>query len=189
MQNDYRTRKGVRPRQELAPADAGGACAGHADTTPARLFWCLRCRAQVLICSHCDHGNMYCGEGCAQETRLLAQRQAGRRYQASRRGRLNHAVRSRRYRARKNNVTHHGSPPERMDDLLPEGLAVAVTDQTMTGRGVRSRWHCHCCGRRCPEFVRRDFLRRCRGPWNNRRGHRRDHSPRNRGADTALLPR
>jgi hypothetical protein len=25
--------------------------------------------------------------------------------------------------------------------------------------------------------MRRDFLQRCRGPWNNRRGRRRDHSP------------
>jgi hypothetical protein len=25
--------------------------------------------------------------------------------------------------------------------------------------------------------MRRDFLQRCRGPWNNRRGPHRDHSP------------
>ena len=36
---------------------------------------------------------------------------AGRRYQASHRGRIKHAQRSRRYRARQNKVTHHGSPP------------------------------------------------------------------------------
>ncbi len=119
---------------------------------------------------------MYCLEGCAQKARLLAQRQAGRRYQTSRRGRLNHAARSRRYRARKNNVTHQGSPPAPPDDLLLTGSAVAVTDQTMTGRGVRPRWHCHCCGRLCPEFVRRDFLRCRQGPRINRRGHLSDRS-------------
>ncbi len=188
MRDQYRTQKRVRPEHDTAPADAGCGCPDQAGV-PARLFLCGRCRAQVLICSHCDRGQMYCLEGCARKARLLAQRQAGRRYQTSRRGRLNHAARSRRYRARKNNVTHQGSPPDLTDDLLLAGSAVAVTDQTMTDRSVRPRWQCHCCGRLCPEFVRRDFLRRRQGPRNNRRGRRSDHSRGNRGADSALLPR
>ena len=32
----------------------------------ARLFNCARCRRQVVICSHCDRGNRYCGKRCAQ---------------------------------------------------------------------------------------------------------------------------
>lgn len=187
MRDEYRTQKQVRPEHGTAPADAGCGCPDQ-PSVPARLFLCGRCRAQVLICSHCDRGQMYCLKGCARKARLLAQRQAGRRYQTSRRGRLNHAVRSRRYRARKNNVTHQGSPPDGSDDLLLAGSAVAVTDQTMTDRGVRPRWHCHCCGCPCPEFVRREFLRRRWGPWNNRRGHRSDHSHGHRGTDSALLP-
>ena len=188
MRDEYRTQKRVRPEHATAPADAGCSCPDQT-CVPARLFLCGSCRAQVLICSHCDRGQMYCVEGCARRARLLAQRQAGRRYQTSRHGRLNHAAWSRRYRARKNNVTHQGSPPDRTDDLLCVDSALAMTDQTMTDRGVRRRWHCHCCGRPCPEFVRRDFLRRRRGPWNNRRRHRSDHSQGNRDADPALLPR
>ena len=175
MQGQYRTQGGVRPRH--APAHAGGDCHERAAGTPARLFLCLRCRVQVLICSHCDRGHMYCAAGCAREARRRSQREAGRRYQTSRRGRVNHAVRARRYRVRKNNVTHHGSPPDRTDDLLSEDPAVAVTEQSPTDKSRRPRWHCDRCGRRCPELVRRDFLQRCRGPWNNRRGPRRDHSP------------
>jgi hypothetical protein len=80
---------------------------------------------------------------------------------------------------RKNNVTHQGSPPDQSDGLLIEDRAVAVTEQLSKDRARRPRWRwrCHRCGRRCPQLVRRDFLQRCRGPWNDRGGHRRDHSP------------
>jgi hypothetical protein len=143
---------------------------------PARLFLCLRCRAQVLICSHCDRGNVYCAE-CSQEARRQSRREAGRRYQASRRGRVNHAERARRYRARKNNVTHHGSPPDQTDDLLSECLVVEEMAQLSSDRPGWSRWQCHFCGRHCPEFVRRDFLNRRRGLLDNQRGHRHDRPP------------
>lgn len=89
-----------------------------AAATTARLFLCVRCKAQVLVCSHCDRGQIYCAQGCAQTARRDAQRAAGRRYQASRRGRVNHAARAGRYRARQNNVTHQGSPPHRSNDLV-----------------------------------------------------------------------
>jgi hypothetical protein len=60
MPGQYPTRGAFRPR----------LCddAQEADAT-ARLFLCARCRAQVLICSCCDRGNIYCGEGCAEEIR------------------------------------------------------------------------------------------------------------------------
>jgi hypothetical protein len=60
--------------------------------TTGRLFLCARCQAQVFVCSHCDRGQIYCAQGCGQTARRDAQRAAGRRYQASRRGRVNHAV-------------------------------------------------------------------------------------------------
>jgi hypothetical protein len=64
-----------------------------AAATTARLFLCVRCKAQVLVCSHCDRGQIYCAQGCAQTARRDAQRAVGRRYQKSRRGRVNHAAR------------------------------------------------------------------------------------------------
>jgi len=54
----------------------------------ARLFKCARCRAQVLICSRCDRGHIYCGRTCSQQARRESLRAAGRHYQRSRRGRL-----------------------------------------------------------------------------------------------------
>jgi hypothetical protein len=172
MRGDYLTRVGSRPRH----APAGEDC-HDSDGTPARLFLCQGGRAQVLICSHCDRGQMYCTEGCARQARRRSQRQAGRRYQMSLRGRINHAERSRRHRVRKNNVTHQSSPRDRRDGLLSVDQAVAMTEQLSRNGAGRPQWHCHRCGRRCPQLVRRDFLQRCQGPWNNRRGRRHDHPP------------
>lgn len=166
MRSDYRAREGVRPcRSEPS-------C-----RVPARLFLCLGCRAQVLICSHCDRGHVYCAKGCAQKARRRSMRAAGHRYQTSRRGRMKHAERSRRYRARKNTVTHQGSPADGPLALLSEAEVVNRSETRPSDDPDRRRWCCDRCGRPCPAFFRRDFLQRCRGPWNNRRGPHRDHFP------------
>jgi hypothetical protein len=145
-------------------------CAQLPRAATARFFLCVRCRAQVLVCSHCDRGQIYCAQGCALTARRDAQRAAGRRYQKSRRGRVNHAARAGRYRARQNNVTHQGSPPPRADDLVMASAVVIAgkPPSASAGEGARSppphrsgNWSCHWCGCRCSPFVRREFLRRC----------------------------
>jgi hypothetical protein len=118
MRGQYLTRCGVRPRS--GPEGADG--------TPARFFLCARCHAQVLICSCCDRGQIYCADGCAGLARREGQRAAGQRYQTSRRGRVVHALRARRYRARQKNVTHQGSPPQPADGLVPPGSAVTASE-------------------------------------------------------------
>ena len=145
---------------------------GLAPVAPARLFVCVRCRTQVLICSCCDRGQIYCAGGCAQEARYHAQRAAGRRYQTSRRGRLAHAVRARRWRARQNNVTHQGSPPPPLDDLVLPGSAVTASEPSPSPDARRWKWHCYWCGCRCSRFVRQGFLRRGRVPRNVSQPHR-----------------
>jgi transposase len=65
-----------------------------------RLFLCSRCRVQVLVCRRCDRGQIYCSGSCSTQARRASVAAAGRRYQASRRGRFAHAARARRYRAR-----------------------------------------------------------------------------------------
>jgi hypothetical protein len=114
-----------------------------------RLFLCARCHVQVVICRRCDRGQIYCAAGCAREARREAQWGAGRRYQASVRGRATHALRSHRYRARRNGVTHHGSPP------------ASATGSTAVRHSVggastprRSAPDCHVCGDRCSPFFR-----------------------------------
>jgi hypothetical protein len=91
MRSPYSKARGRRP------------CAGKLSSpeASARLFNCGRCRVQVRVCSCCDRGQIYCARGCANETRRRSMREAGRRYQQTTRGRLNHAVRQRRYRQKR----------------------------------------------------------------------------------------
>lgn len=131
------------------------------DPIPARLFLCARCRAQVVICSRCDRGHIYCAGECAHRARSDARRAAGRRYQVSHRGRLQHAARARRYRARQKNVTHHGSPPPPARDLLSDASVTIARDAVSAGdEPRRTAWRCHWCGCRCPPLIRQGFLRR-----------------------------
>ena len=153
MRGEYRGQRGVRPR-DVCRSDRG-------DGAPARLFVCMGCRSQALICSCCDRGQIYCADDCADRARHHAQRAAGRRYQTSRPGRLAHAARARRYRARGKKVTHHGSPLRPPADLLtPSSPATASDANAWAERPSPSASHCHWCGRRCLDLVRQVFLRR-----------------------------
>ena len=96
----------------------------------ARRFVCMRCRAPVLVCSHCDRGQIYFATGCATTARRERQREAAQRYQCSRHGRFKHAARTQRWRERRavlamsaatsaaQSVTHQGSPAPTSDAVL-----------------------------------------------------------------------
>ena len=116
MQDDYPANAGVRPRRVCNT--------GQAELISGRLFLCAVCRHQVIVCSCCDRGQIYCAGACARQARRRTIQQAGRRYQASRRGRRLHAARMGRWRARRQKVTHHGSPALPAGDLL---LPAAMT--------------------------------------------------------------
>ena len=75
-----------------------------------RLYNCQRCSVQTRICQRCDHGQIYCGAQCARIRRRECVRRAGARYQRTRRGASCHAARQRAWRARRQAVTHQGSP-------------------------------------------------------------------------------
>ena len=97
----------------------------------ARLFQCLRCREQVVLCSDCDHGQVYCGPACSLAARREHRRRSAQRYQSSRCGRLKHAARMACWRRRRrslrlsgagasaNKVTHQGCLPTAADASLP----------------------------------------------------------------------
>ncbi|WP_295460899.1 hypothetical protein [uncultured Thiodictyon sp.] len=137
-----------------------------------RLFLCGRCRAQVVICSRCDRGQIYCGAACSQAARKESQRAAGRRYQQGRRGRFAHAGRARRHRQRrrqKNNVTHQGSPAPPPDGLLAADSTAAARQPQQTPPRILpvAARHCHFCGCLCAEAVRFGFLPRRVPPTDN----------------------
>lgn len=131
----------------------------------SRLFLCARCRKQVIICRRCDRGQIYCADGCADIARSLSVREAGRRYQQSRQGRFKQADRLRRFRLRKQNVTHQGSSSTTGNDLLTvssaKGEKPAVwPDQSQPADNLQ----CHFCGVGCSDYVRNNFLHRRRVP-------------------------
>ena len=172
MQGHNGAGRGSRPRGD---AGAEGECELFDDAS-ARFFLCCLCRQQVLICSHCDRGQIYCAGDCRGYGRRMRRREAASRYQRSRQGRFNHAARSRRYRARQKIVTHQGSPGLAPDACVPE-VSTATQERTPPGaraaalNSTRARAqradvtfgrHCHWCGQACSPFVRRDHLRRRR---------------------------
>lgn len=130
--------------------------------TPVRLFHCARCHCQVVICSRCDRGQIYCSGECSQHARRESVRAAGRRYQRSRRGRLRHAERQCRYRRRREKVTHQGSPPVALDASLradTEG-SVASSQRVVQAGTPGPALRCHFCARAGSTWVRLGFLHR-----------------------------
>ena len=151
MRGQYHAKRGGDPRR-VHRFD-------HDEAASARLFLCAGCRAQALICSCCDRGQIYCAGECGPLARRRGQRAAGARYQTSRRGRRAHAERARRYRARREKVTHHGSPAPAPDDCLPPGsrmIASGVTnlDERLPAAGLALPlvWAA-LCGSRPPGFF------------------------------------
>ena len=162
---------------------------------PARLFLCVGCRIQVVLCSHCDRGNRYCSRGCWRQAHDLARREAARRYQRSRGGRVRHAARSQRWRQRAvdgdgadisdhadaaHKVTHQGSPP----GVTAAPLAACTPDITSTQTRPPASTpapstvrRCYRCAAEQPDWLRQGFLRRGRHAMTLPTGWRHDHSP------------
>ncbi len=142
---------------------------------PARMFLCARCRDQVVVCSHCDRGQRYCPDQCYALNRRYAQREAGKRYQHSLKGRHKHAQRMRRWRARRdartNKVTHQGSHAVDPSDVLaasltteptcaptPSPLPLLMPSPARTA--VLIAYCCRFCGAALRTHLRPGFLRR-----------------------------
>jgi len=125
----------------------------------ARIFNCARCHSQVIICSCCDHGNIYCGPSCSQESRKKSHRASEKRYQDTYRGKLNHANRQKRYRERKQKiVTDHSSDEMHTNDLLQ--AVINEHENTTPSNEI----HCHFCGCICDSSLRTTFLAQSRVP-------------------------
>lgn len=135
-----------------------------------RLFNCARCHCQVKICRYCDRGNIYCGLRCSISSRMESLRTAGKRYQRSLKGRMNHARRQRRYRSRSNKVTHQGSSESPSDDLLPLESRLESTAGRHESSIHTHAMQCNFCQRWFSAFIRVNFLhsyvpRTTQSPW------------------------
>lgn len=130
-----------------------------------RMFLCAGCRVQVLICRRCDRGNIYCSAECRNKCRTKYRREAQARYQRTKKGARNHAKRQCRYRARKKNVTDHGSH-----------LSLQTTESPSPTLHEAPR--CRFCGRVGSGFVRRGYVRTLkRRLHRDRQDTRGAHSP------------
>ena len=130
---------------------------------PPRLFNCAHCACQVVICSHCDRGQIYCARGCARVARKESLNQSGQRYQASRQGQLNHAARQAQYRERQQQkVTHQGSTPGSRRDSLMQQLTLLLREiachTIQTDTPIETDMRCHFCHQPCSSFMRWVFL-------------------------------
>ena len=161
----------------------------------ARLFLCARCRDQVLLCSHCDHGQLYCGRACSFAGRHERRRDAAQRYQSSRSGRLKHAARSACWRKRRRSlrqasaagaidkVTHQGCPRSMADASLlacDKPNACGLTARTESAADAEPATPaavsfvalvCRRCAHSLLPHVRQSWLRRN----SARRRSRHDH--------------
>ena len=130
----------------------------HRQNTPmelsARLYNCVGCNVLVIICSHCDRNNIYCGSTCSRAARQKSCSMASHRYQETHRGRFKNAERQRRYRGRqKNKVTHHSSP------VLPPCAVLPRQPNERVSETLNGRYPCHFCGKPCSPYFRHGYLR------------------------------
>lgn len=122
----------------------------------ARLYQCVHCNCQCIICSDCDRGNIYCGSVCTKQSRIQNHRIANQFYQKTFRGRQKHALRQNHYRQRQQEkikkVTDQGSTLIPPNDLLP----IAEND---TKKMTSEQMHCHFCGKNVSSYLRNGYLR------------------------------
>jgi len=166
---------------QLINAECGNSkrwtcAAACVDEVSCRMFLCARCRSQVFVCRRCDRGHIYCIGPCAQEARRDNQREARRRYQATPRGRIMHAARSRRYRARGRCVTDHGLANEQKVGPLLESEVDEALGEPSSRRKSPPPWFCHRCRRSASAFVRLSSLRPTRQRGKNGQIRRRGRS-------------
>ncbi len=131
-------------------------------TTSTRLFQCLRCHRQVMVCQSCDHGQRYCARGCRQRARKESCKRAQIKYQNTRKGRMNNAQRQKCFRQRQKEkvkiVTYQTSPSISVNDLL---TPKPVTDQkTFKKPKTHHQNVCHFCGCHCGPLFRVGFLKK-----------------------------
>ena len=125
----------------------------------ARLYNCARCYCQVVICRHCDRGNMYCND-CALPARTASLDRAKKKHQATRQGHHQNAERQKRFRERKQKkVTDQGSAPLDANDVLHTDSNTSEEAATAEQISKELTILCHFCHGECDVFLRRQFLR------------------------------
>ncbi len=131
-------------------------------TPSTRLYQCLRCYRQVMVCQSCDHGQRYCARGCRQQARQASCKRAQIKYQTSHKGRISNAQRQRRFRQRQEKtkiVTHQTSLSIPVNDLLIDEKPI-VNKSVIKKPKTQDHNVCHFCGCLCGPLFRVSFLKK-----------------------------
>jgi hypothetical protein len=143
----------------------------------ARLYNCARCHCQVVICRHCDHGNVYC-RSCAPVAGRESHCRADAEYQKTDRGKQNHKARQQRYLEKMTDKGSPGSPPASPSCANAEAASSASAKEerdacsspspaTTQPAGAPRRsdgdsgHSCDFCDRRCSAYLRLESLAHC----------------------------
>ena len=139
----------------------------------SRVYPCLNCNCQTIICSRCDRGNIYCKQ-CAPIMAIKTRQKANQRYQHTYQGRLKHAARQNRYRELiKHKVTYQGSKRISFCDLLNKKRKCVITNFASDKKRKSKDVFCHYCGEHCSAVLRDDYLtdlnrnRKRKGAYND----------------------
>jgi len=149
-----------------------------------RLFLCARCRDQVLLCSQCDRGQQYCSRACSSLSRRERRREAARRYQSSRGGRLKHAARAACWRERVRRLRQGGTHAA-VDKVTHQGCSQRPAGASLLGCDTPSACestivadlanHTALACRRCTQLlvphVRQGYLRASGVRWRSDHDH------------------
>jgi len=124
----------------------------------SRLYQCMLCHGQTVICSRCDHGQIYCNKACSKKARASSLKIIRARYQTTFKGRCHHAARQAAYRRRLHQkVTDQGSPsfPQHapIEPLENKAESIKATQE-------KPILVCHFCYQPVSDWLRRGFLRR-----------------------------
>lgn len=126
----------------------------------ARLYNCACCHRLVVLCSHCDHGHIYCFDGCSETQRSQSLREAGRRYQSTFEGKRNAARRQAEFRERTRNTANEASALE--EKVTHQGSGEGSPPAPIEGdsrEGGKTVIYCHCCGKPVDCFLRSGPIR------------------------------
>lgn len=127
----------------------------------ARLFICelSSCRRLTIICSGCEHGDIYCSPECAEIAEKESHRLSNARYQKSRKGkfkrsenrRLNQQRKTASVKKRADGGSIEGS--KKVKPPKPRKKTRCETPQ------VANEIHCDFCGDLCCAHLRKGFLK------------------------------
>jgi hypothetical protein len=126
----------------------------------ARLYNCACCHQLVVICSECDHGNIYCFDGCSEEQRARSLRAANKTYRNTFKGKRNAARRQAKFRVRAHEGTAEPPPPD--NKVTHQGSGADSLPAPMDGdpgEGAIAMNRCHCCGKPVDGYLRLGFVR------------------------------